>query len=44
MVITGEEQVGLDIYPKTPNLGIGIEDIIITTWSKKTLHQKHSNL
>lgn len=31
IMITNEEQVGLDIWLKTPNQDAGIEDIIITT-------------
>ena len=43
MIITGKEHSGPDIWPKTPNQGTGIEDIILTIWSKKAIKWKEIN-
>lgn len=38
IMITNKGQVSPDIWPEIKNHGIGIEDMIITTWSKKALY------
>lgn len=43
MVMTDEGRMGPDIQSKTPNPGIGTEDMIFITWSKETLKQRQSN-
>ena len=37
MVITGERHSGPDIWPETPNQGIGTENMILTTWYKEAM-------
>ena len=37
MVIRGEGRSGPDIWPETPNQGIGTEDMIFTIWSKEAM-------
>ena len=39
MVIIGKGHSGLDIWPRTLNLDIGIEDIILRTLYKKAIKQ-----
>ena len=37
MVIIGEGRSGPNIWPETPNQGIGTEDMIYTTWYKEAM-------
>lgn len=43
MVIIGKEHLVLYIWPETSNQGIGTEDIILRSWSKKAIKQKEIN-
>lgn len=44
MMITSKGHSGLDIWQKTPNQGIGTEEIISTTWYKRVMKQSVINL
>ena len=43
MVMTGKRHLSPDIWPETPNQGIGNEEIIFTTWYKKAMKRNKIN-
>lgn len=43
MIITGKKHSSLDIWPEILNQDTDIEEIILTTWYKKTMKQSEIN-
>lgn len=43
MVMTNEEQIGLNIQLENPNQGTNTEDIIIIIWFREILDRKQFN-
>lgn len=43
MIITDKKRLSPDISPETPNQDTGTENMIFTTWYKKTIKQSRIN-